>query len=344
MTSIDLLTGPRGRRFCLESVTALSDELWSRHLRAAWEPHNTNLREGFRAAVAAPETLAAIERLGDDGLLTALAHAVDHAAYWQPPDDVDELALTPEVLQALGPIARELAERICTSWWDSPVDTSSQRAVQWIDEYNMAAPLLSDAAGRLATWRRRTVESEHVASHWSRSLRKRTGGPWWSTPALSQLVQTSRALPGLGAVGLLLVEDGAGWNRARVWPLEPSPDARVLELRGPDDWVDLVERHPLEVTQTWRKTAYETTGLDVLWLIPDFAAVAQEYDGVHLTAAGYLATAGLPLDAGRGLTMLAGWDPDATYWLGDVLEGSGNPSEWENPVEGSTAEWVPTAT
>ncbi|WP_417233750.1 hypothetical protein [Arthrobacter sp.] len=342
MTSMDLLTGPRGRRFCLEAVTALSDELWSRHLAAAWEPHNTGLRREFGAAVASEATRAAISRAPAGDLLTALARTVDHAAYWQPPDEVDELARTPEVLQALEPIARELGRRITGSWWSSPVDTGGQRAIQWIDGHNLPAPQPTGAAAKLAGWRERTLASERMAATWSRSLKRRTASSWWSTPALSDLVQTTRALPGLGSAGLLLVEDGAGWNRARIWPLAPTAGSRILEIREPADWVGLVERQPLEVTQTWRKTAYESTGLDATWLIPDFAAVAQEYDGVHLTAAGYLATAGRPLESGRGLTLLAGWDPDATYWLTDVLEASGEPTEWENPVEGAIAEWAPT--
>lgn len=107
--------------------------------------------------------------------------------------------------------------------------------------------------------------------------------------------------------------------------------------------MDLVQSLPLEVTQTRRKTAFENTGFDIRWLIPDFAAVAQEYDGVHLTVTGYLTTAGRPLAAAGGMTMLAGWDPDATYWLADVLGHSGEASEWENPVVGTIAEWVPTA-
>lgn len=314
MTSIDLLAGPRGRRFCLAAVTALSNQLWSRQLRVGCAPHNADLRAEFSAAVASEATLAAVSRAPGEDLLTALSIAVDRAAYWQPPDDVDELGQTPEVLQALKPIAHALADRISGSWWVSPLDTGTQHAVQWVDEFDMPAPSLSGATEKVTGWRERTLASERVASRWSRSLKRRTGSSWWSTPAMSELVQTNRALPGLGSAGLLLVEDGAGWNRARVWPL----------------------------AQTWRKTAYETTGLDATWLIPDYAAVARKYDSVHLTVAGYLATAGRPLDAGRGTTMLAGWDPDATYWLGDVLESSGGPTEWENPVVGTTAEWAPT--
>ncbi|WP_372698830.1 hypothetical protein [Arthrobacter sp. JSM 101049] len=343
MTSLDLLAGPRGRRFCLAAVTGLSDDLWSLSLRSAWDPGNASLRAELCAAIGSHEVLRSISEAPDAALLTALADAVDRAAYWQPPDETDGLAAIPAMLTALGPVADILSGRIAGSWWSSGIGAGSQRAVQWIDESDMPAPQLSGATGRVADWHRRTVESERAASRWTRSLKKRPGSSWWSTPALSQLVHTTRSLPGLGAAGLLLVEDGAGWDRARVWPLAPVPSARILEIRGPADWVDLVERHPLEVTQTWRKTAWETTGIDGTWLIPDFAAVAREYDGVHLTVAGYLTTAGRPLDAGNGRTILAGWDPDATYWLADVLRPAGDPVEWTNPVVGTTPEWSPTA-
>lgn len=343
MTSIDLLAGPRGRRFCLAVVTGLSDESWSLALRSAWDPGDATLRADLCAAIGSRDTLLSISEASDTALLKALADAVDCAAYWQPPDELDDLAATPWMLAALRPVADILSDRIVGSWWSSDIDAGSQHAVQWIDEHDMPAPALSGAAERVARWREQTVESERAAARWSRSLEKRTGSSWWSTPALSSLVQTSRSLPGLGAAGLLLVEDGAGRERARVWPLTPEPGARILELRGPEDWVDLVESHPLEVTQTWRKTAWDTTGIDGRWFIPDFAAVAQEYDGVHLTVEGYLVTAGRPLNAGNGRTILAGWDPDTTYWLADVLRPSGEPAEWVNGAVGTTAEWTPTA-
>jgi hypothetical protein len=45
---------------------------------------------------------------------------------------------------------------------------------------------------------------------------------------------------------------------------------------------------------------------------------------------GYLMTAGraLEVDDGRA-TVLAGWDPDATFWLNDVLRLAGPPTYWQ---------------
>jgi hypothetical protein len=50
---------------------------------------------------------------------------------------------------------------------------------------------------------------------------------------------------------------------------------------------------------------------------------------VHLTIGGYLTAAGRALAvSGSAATMLAGWDPDKTYWLADVLQVAGTPVRW----------------
>ena len=64
------------------------------------------------------------------------------------------------------------------------------------------------------------------------------------------------------------------------------------------------------------------------------AAVAQaradaEVDAVHLTVDAYLSAAGralpveLPAGGAPACTVLAGWDPDVTWWISDVLTGLG---------------------
>jgi len=62
--------------------------------------------------------------------------------------------------------------------------------------------------------------------------------------------------------------------------------------------------------------------------MPDYEGVAADYDAVHVSVAGYLAAAGRPLPVGDARTMLAGWEPDATWWLTDVLSPAGPPAGW----------------
>lgn len=140
---------------------------------------------------------------------------------------------------------------------------------------------------------------------------------------------TTRGVPTLGAVGLALVEDGLGWRLARCWPVAPQIGARVYEIRGPGQWAALVERYPLDVSRSRRHDWWRATGWAGRWLIPDYAAVAADWDAIHVFVAGYLTTAGLANPAGGGArTMLAGRDPDATWWLSDVLSLTSPREDW----------------
>jgi hypothetical protein len=77
--------------------------------------------------------------------------------------------------------------------------------------------------------------------------------------------------------------------------------------------------------EAWRRT----TGVDGSWLTPDWSAVAADYDGVHLSVPGYLTTAGRYLAVGQSCTVLAGWNPDETYWP-DVLPAGRVTSGWHS--------------
>jgi hypothetical protein len=124
---------------------------------------------------------------------------------------------------------------------------------------------------------------------------------------------------------------GAVRGRARlaVGPVVPENSASVYEICGPDQWADLVGRYPLDVTRSRRDDWRRATGWAGHWLIPDYAAVAADWDAVHVSVAGYLTTAGIAIPADDGAcTMLAGRDPDATWWLTDVLSSTSQPEDW----------------
>ena len=104
--------------------------------------------------------------------------------------------------------------------------------------------------------------------------------------------------------------------------------ARVYEIDSPEALVHLVERYPLEVTRSRRHDWWRATGATGPLLMTDFAAVRMDYQGIHLTVAGYLRTAGRALPtAGGATTVLAGWDPDKTWWLTD-LEVASTSTRW----------------
>jgi hypothetical protein len=82
------------------------------------------------------------------------------------------------------------------------------------------------------------------------------------------------------------------------------------------------------VTKARRHDWWRATGEDHTWAIPDYPAIAVDYDAIHLTVGGYLSTAGRAIQAGGAHTVLAGWNPDETWWLTDSPRRHGEPVTW----------------
>jgi len=213
-------------------------------------------------------------------LLAGLRAAVDFAWYWQEPDDEDQGFAGEAAREALRPIAEAVVAAAGTPdahWWTEPVDRSRQRYTQFLDQHPLPEPLLTGAAEFAGAWLADTLDDERSAHDRPEDPAASCSGHWWSTRAHSRLPVTTRGRPALGAVRLVLVEDGLGWRWARCWPVAPEDGARVYEVCGP----------------------------------------------------GQLAEAGIAIPAGDGAcTMLAGWDPDATWWLNDVLSLTSPPEDW----------------
>jgi len=326
MDARTLLEGPRGRRLLFAVAHRLDEQIWTRGLAAAWAPDDLSARAAFCKAIAAvvptssPPLSVALERHG----LAALNESVDRAMYWQPPDDEDRLLARSECIQALRPLATVVAAAPEVRWWETPCEASSQRLVAFDDPGREKPTVHSDYPERLTHWRGQTLGGEASAPDLGVPVTAHISGPWWSIPVFTGLPVTTRELCAGVAVGLTLVEDGFGWTDAEVTPIAVSSRAAVLEIEGPEDWVRLVERFPLEVTRSRRHDWWRATGVDSRWFIPDWLAASAVVDGVHLTVAGYLATAGRALPVDGGHSVLANFNPDETYWLADVVRPSGS--------------------
>jgi len=85
-----------------------------------------------------------------------------------------------------------------------------------------------------------------------------------------------------------------------------APTARIYEIDGPNAWRRLCTRYP-------------TAGEDAR-LVPDWSAVADEWDGVHLTLGGLLTAEQVHVEGPEeGWTEHWGWDAEQTVWLRDVF-------------------------
>lgn len=124
------------------------------------------------------------------------------------------------------------------------------------------------------------------------------------------------------------------------WLLPVHRTARIWNVNHPTDWARLVENYPRIATGPhagWelpgpnqqsrsirallsipaQRAARDSVTRHVL---PDWQAFARDYDGVHLSWAGFVTTEGYITDLnGGGETMLRYWASERTLWLADVF-------------------------
>jgi len=329
-----LLEGPRGRRLCLELAMELDPDIREAVFWLGYDldPAKGKSRVMFGAVSddagrpsPSPEQLAASlaslhpAALDDSVIQAALGRSVDTAKYWQAPDGEDVLAGLPIIRAALPPLAAQVLASPATQWWAEPV-RDQQWAIDWRTSDDELLPKGPEKT--LAEWGR-NVRAEEAQAVRERppSAEANWSGPWWSIP--HGLADTVGRIP----AGLDLVEDSEGWEHATVIPVRGT--GRTFEIRTAEDWVSLCCAYPLDVTASRRHDWFRVTGRDGRWVIPDWERVASEWDAVHLTVLGYLgnATRALQVDDGTA-SVIAGWDPDSTFWLTDVAREDGPRQAW----------------
>lgn len=265
-------------------------------------------------------------------LFDALMVAVDTARYWQEPDGDDLLAGQPEIIDQLRRVAEVVAGSPHTDWWFTPTVEDGQWAVQW-EGATPVAPL-TEHSEVLKEARQAQIEGEARARRERPDdLSENWTGSWWSKPPFA-VPSSTRALAGGAPVKLSCVEDGFGWDRGEAQRLGVPPGLRIFEIDSAAAWADLCRRFPLEVTAEVRHDWFRTTGRAGTWIIPDWAGVAETYDAVHLQVGAYLAAAGrvIPVAPGSGFSdaasMIAGWDPDETFWFTHRVRYTDEPVAW----------------
>ncbi len=123
------------------------------------------------------------------------------------------------------------------------------------------------------------------------------------------------------------------------WKLPVRPNARVFEIHRPVEWARLVITYPAPARgpEAWELPNRNQDHRDVkdllsiegqratrqairTHLVPDWRAVADDFDGVHLSWAGLITCEGCITDLGDGdVAMLRYWFSERTLWLADVF-------------------------
>ena len=90
-----------------------------------------------------------------------------------------------------------------------------------------------------------------------------------------------------------------------------STSARIFEIEGPHDWHRLCVEYPADAPGSH----------DHDLLTPDYRAVAEDWDAVHVCQFGLLASEQVRVESARGRTALTGRYAEMTAWLRWVFEG-----------------------
>ena len=85
-----------------------------------------------------------------------------------------------------------------------------------------------------------------------------------------------------------------------VWKVDSSTTARVCDVTTAAQWEKLALRYP-------------AVSEDLIY--PDWQAIAQDWDAVHITTRAIAAIQGMRLQTAQGLLAPSYWDVETTFWL-----------------------------
>lgn len=229
---------------------------------------------------------------------------------------------------SLLPVARALAAAPAAQWWWEPPDRGHQR---WVSSGTGPGPRVAGLAEALRAQAAADTEEELRAVRelpWPPEDGRRYSGTWWSPPLGNGVFTTTGPVGSLPAVELGCAGDSVGEDRFDVWDVEISQQARIWNITDPGEWGRLAARYPRDVTASRRHDWYQLTGRKGTWILPDWPRAARDWDGIHLSIAGYITATGFAIPAADTATVLAGWGPDQTLWLNDVFVRTDRAAAW----------------
>lgn len=181
-------------------------------------------------------------------------------------------------------LARDILSLPTAAWWFTPLERRSQLWVPWIVPRGerLEPSMLHTSTGSPTSFERYAKKPE--------------GGIYSST----MVDGISCALVALahGAGDHYVLDPGLATPR---YLLQVAKSARVFEIDGPHAWHRLCLAFPAEGQAG-----------DV---VPDWAAVAREWDAVHLSFGGLLTADQVRVESSQGWTEQWGWQTELAVWL-----------------------------
>ena len=206
-------------------------------------------------------------------------------------------------------LARAILKEPATDWWFGPLDRDRQ---VWVTQ-NGSPP---DPTG--------LVTPSQPPSRHERYAQRMTGAFCTST-LIGETASLIAAIDG-GVGDLSQVYSPPPYA---FWLLTVDASARVLEIDGSQAWHDLCASYPAEGA-TGR--GVPDFSADKGRLVPDWSAVAVDWDAVHLTFGGLLTGEQVRVESLSGWTYL--WDGEAeqTMWLRWMFKSSQQMPDYHESV------------
>ncbi|MGH2616174.1 MAG: hypothetical protein ACRDJC_13100 [Thermomicrobiales bacterium] len=243
---------------------------------------------GCAFLLAVAESAITPEEAAEPVTATYLAAlAVEEVSPWFPAHD-RVVAMALEHGPRLFDLAREILRQPAAASWFGPI---GRRAQQWTTTLDR-----TDSVPR-------PRRPDRPITNWERYAQKPDWGLWTSTELDDAAATTSFLACVAYGAGDIAADFDLPFARYR---LTIAPTARVYEIDGPGAWHRLCTRYP-------------TSGEDDR-LVPDWPAIAVDWDGVHLTLGGLLTAEQVRVEGPQGWTEHWAWDAEQTVWLRDVFD------------------------
>ena len=266
----------------------------------------------------------------------AAALAVDETYIWSAIHE-EIMEYLPQQRERLKGLARAILQDPKTDWWFAPLAPGDQC---WASRDN--TPPDSSSFGA-------------VSPETSLSRNER-----WAQRIYHSGLFTSTLVNGKSSFHALLDRDHDAIRSMsfkpplQQWRLVAHEAACIYEITAPEDWHNLCIRYPARASQDSSDHGREldrlyplkhTTGNDIRddsafridnWLTPDWYAVANDYDAVHLTFGGLLTSDKVRVESYEGWSMTRLWDEEQTLWFRWMFSDSERLPDYvesESPIE-----------
>ncbi|HEV2066618.1 MAG TPA: hypothetical protein VGR08_07270, partial [Thermomicrobiales bacterium] len=198
----------------------------------------------------------------------------------------------------LRPLATAILEHPAINWWWDGLDRNAQLSTTQANGEPFPAP------DSFPTPHAPPDQFERYAQHPARAV--------YTSTAYDG--QSALLVAGLTNLGDWLVEPPIERKRVRI-----HRDARVMEIHDADSWHRFVLRYPADGFHGMMPDVPDTPWGRGGGIVPDWAAAARKWDGVHVSLWGMLMIEQVRVTSDAGWTEHWGQFGECTLWLRDVF-------------------------